>query len=72
MPHPMMSWFETEYTGKRRQVASAFARAAKLVDDTAPNGPEKDRALHRLVSAKDLAIRAIPTTPDPAPEPIDD
>ena len=60
MVHPMMSWFDAEYTGKRSTVARGFARLATALDAAAPDGPEKDRAMQRLVSAKDLAVRAIP------------
>lgn len=72
MPHPMLSHFGLTYTGRRRQVMAALGRAAKAIDDAAPDGEAKDRAMHRLVSAKDLAMHAIPAAAPVETAPITD
>lgn len=58
-PHAIMQFFVYEHLPEHLHVASKpFCELAEYIDRHLPNNPEKDRALIRLLEAKDCAVRA--------------
>lgn len=56
---PLMQFFAFDHLPPRLQdVSRKFYDLAKAVDDTLPVNPEKTTALHKLLEAKDCAVRA--------------
>ena len=59
--HVMIEHFDpaSAPVGAVREVARRFHALAKYLDKSLPDGPDKDRAMHGLLSAKSRAVSAL-------------
>lgn len=59
MRNPILQFFKYDHLPMFMKAASKpFCELAELVDSTAPDNPEKDECLRKLLEAKDCAVRA--------------
>lgn len=58
--HPLMQFFEFGHLPERLQIVSAkFFELACSIDAILPANTEKDAAFHKLLEAKDCAVRTV-------------
>jgi hypothetical protein len=58
-PHYLMQYFQYAHLPAHLQAASKpFGELAEQLDRELPDNPEKTAALHKLLQAKDCAVRA--------------
>ena len=59
MKNPIMKFFEYKHLPVELQsISMTICQAAKELDETLPNGPEKSAGLRKLLEAKDCFVRA--------------
>ena len=57
--HELLQFFKYTHLPERLQhVSKRFAEVAEYMDESLPNGSEKDAGLRKLLEAKDCAVRA--------------
>lgn len=59
MPEPLLQFFSYDHLPSHlRAVSKPFCDLAELIAATLPRNPERTVALHKLLEAKDCAVRA--------------
>lgn len=60
MSNPIMKYFEYDHLPENLQKVSApICSAAKMMDASLPDGPEKSAGLRKLLEAKDCFVRTL-------------
>ena len=59
MPNRLMRWFDHQHLPLHLQPVSRHcANLAQYIDESIPDGDQKDKGLQKLIEAKDCFVRA--------------